>query len=602
MKRMTMRNFSKKIRFSLFSAVIIIVSVIFFPAFQSKNLRVSAEILPILVSMDHLAFGLVFPGEGLSGNLVVSLASEYDGTVSYRLVKKRKPLPPEHPEYPYGGDPQMPGYYRDLCPFLTAVSDEGEGDNAESSQVAPDDLHDQWTISLIVPAIQGHVSQDHYGGVITQTGEYGCDISVEVLEEPAPASICGYKFEDLNQNGERDEDEEGLSEWEIRLLKKTNDNDTVEVDFTLTGEDGEYCFEGVDPGEYVVEEILQDGWINVTPLTQDIIVESGENYIVNFGNVLESGGPETFCGDGIKQSPNDALTGGPNNDGYEECDINDGVPEGFVCTNECVLEEQPTETNVSSSVSSSGGGGGGGLTFLTIHTENTITADSDRATVSWFTNIPATTRVIYDTVSHPTLGSPPNYGYAFSTVEDTNLVVYHVVELTGLTPGQTYYWRAVSSASPERVGKEVSFKTLEEQTVQEGSEEEAPSETPGEETTEGGQIPSEGLGSSVSEASSGEEEGAEGAQGQVLGEEFVEEGIEEGAEEISEAPEEEVSGEEEEEGETISEPTPSQEGEAPEETNFWRILFWILIIIIIIWIFLMWYKKEEEEEGDESKK
>ena len=28
----------------------------------------------------------------------------------------------------------------------------------------------------------------------------------------------------------------------------------------------------------------------------------------------------TYCGDGIKQTPNESGTGGKKNDGYEECD------------------------------------------------------------------------------------------------------------------------------------------------------------------------------------------------------------------------------------------------------------------------------------------
>jgi uncharacterized protein YegL len=46
----------------------------------------------------------------------------------------------------------------------------------------------------------------------------------------------------------------------------------------------------------------------------------------------------TYCGDGIKQTPNDEGTGGPGNDGYEECDGSSGVGENQICTSECRLE------------------------------------------------------------------------------------------------------------------------------------------------------------------------------------------------------------------------------------------------------------------------
>ncbi len=84
--------------------------------------------------------------------------------------------------------------------------------------------------------------------------------------------------------------------------------------------------------------------------------------------------------------------------------------------------------------------------------------------IMWTTDHVATSRVVYDTVSHPTVGLPPNYGYAFSTVEtDTpvspNGVTSHSVTITGLTPSTIYYFRPISHGSPEAVGGEVSTTT-----------------------------------------------------------------------------------------------------------------------------------------------
>jgi len=79
--------------------------------------------------------------------------------------------------------------------------------------------------------------------------------------------------------------------------------------------------------------------------------------------------------------------------------------------------------------------------------------------ITWDTDHPATSRVVYDMVSHPTLGAQPNYGYAFSSVEQDNdpKVTSHSVTLTGLTPGATYYYRVISHGSPESVGGEKIF-------------------------------------------------------------------------------------------------------------------------------------------------
>lgn len=79
--------------------------------------------------------------------------------------------------------------------------------------------------------------------------------------------------------------------------------------------------------------------------------------------------------------------------------------------------------------------------------------------VSWETSYPATSRVIYDIVSHETLGEAPNYGYAFFTIEDSTLVTEHEITLTEVGPGITYYYRTVSHGSPESVGEEQTIIT-----------------------------------------------------------------------------------------------------------------------------------------------
>src|SRR3989338_7399111 len=80
-------------------------------------------------------------------------------------------------------------------------------------------------------------------------------------------------------------------------------------------------------------------------------------------------------------------------------------------------------------------------------------------TITWTTDFVATSRVIYDTVSHAVLGEAPNYGYTNSTVEDSTKVTSHSVDISGLTAGTTYYYRTVSHGSPEAVGDEKSLAT-----------------------------------------------------------------------------------------------------------------------------------------------
>ncbi|HEX5455931.1 MAG TPA: chitobiase/beta-hexosaminidase C-terminal domain-containing protein [Candidatus Saccharimonadales bacterium] len=91
--------------------------------------------------------------------------------------------------------------------------------------------------------------------------------------------------------------------------------------------------------------------------------------------------------------------------------------------------------------------------------EQAILATTSTITITWTTNQPATSRVIYDTVPHSTLGSPPNYGYAHSTVEDSTKVTHHSVIVSGLVSGTTYYFRTVSHGSPESVSDQISGNT-----------------------------------------------------------------------------------------------------------------------------------------------
>jgi len=120
---------------------------------------------------------------------------------------------------------------------------------------------------------------------------------------------------------------------------------------------------------------------------------------------------------------------------------------------ETVGGETPTPPGDSS-------GGGYIINELNLTNINAILTSSTTdasITVTWLTNKLATSRVIYDTVPHPdlSLALPPNYGYAYSTVQDPNKVTGHSVTIPGLILGTTYYLRPLSAASPEKYGAEV---------------------------------------------------------------------------------------------------------------------------------------------------
>jgi len=168
----------------LITLAVVLGFILVLVTLQMNITKVSAQIVPVTVSTKNLAFGTVFPGEEIQGNFIVTYVEEGPG-IAYKLIQKPKPLPSEHPEYPDGGDPQNPGYYRNLCPFLTKISNEEEGDTEGQAFVGPAliDPSDTWIIYFKVPAIFGHVAQDHTGGVVSENGEYGCDIGIDLIEQ-----------------------------------------------------------------------------------------------------------------------------------------------------------------------------------------------------------------------------------------------------------------------------------------------------------------------------------------------------------------------------------------------------------------------------------
>jgi len=105
--------------------------------------------------------------------------------------------------------------------------------------------------------------------------------------------------------------------------------------------------------------------------------------------------------------------------------------------------------------------------------ETTSSVTTTGITITWTTDDPSTSRVIYGTapISDATVATFPdgsNYGYVNSTVEDSTLVTAHSVGLTGLTAGSTYYYRTISHGSPEAVSSEKTFSTTSASTTSSG--------------------------------------------------------------------------------------------------------------------------------------
>jgi uncharacterized protein YegL len=118
--------------------------------------------------------------------------------------------------------------------------------------------------------------------------------------------------------------------------------------------------------------------------------------------------------------------------------------------------------NVGTKTVVTSGGGGGGVYFpqiLTISNEKVVYMGNGTAVVTWSTNVPATSKVVYAQTSVPVKGVAPLYGYDAVTVKDNALVTSHSMTVSGLVDGVAYYFRPISDKTntTEVVGVEVSY-------------------------------------------------------------------------------------------------------------------------------------------------
>ncbi|MCA9380536.1 hypothetical protein KC675_05145, partial [Candidatus Dojkabacteria bacterium] len=173
--------------------------------------------------------------------------------------------------------------------------------------------------------------------------ESGQDISRLYFGNFEFGKVEGYKWDDLDGDGEWDEDEKGLENWTINITKIEELNEPIEERLlsseievmeeltTKTDEDGYYEFEGLTAGVYRVCEEQQDGWMQTAPFQSEVgatilldeeedkydgcwtfVVESGTEEGVNFGNfklgMIEGYKWNDLDGDGVKDPEEPKLS------------------------------------------------------------------------------------------------------------------------------------------------------------------------------------------------------------------------------------------------------------------------------------------------------
>ncbi len=149
---------------------------------------------------------------------------------------------PANPIDPLSFDATLDDELYDLAPLITS---ETKTMALEMANPSSDD-----SLFLMVLALPGEAD------VTVQ----GIDFGNQPLPPPPTATIQGFKWNDLDGDGEHDADEPGLAD--VRIYLDLNDNSMLDEGepTALTGVDGRYSIGGVPPASYVVREIVPNGF------------------------------------------------------------------------------------------------------------------------------------------------------------------------------------------------------------------------------------------------------------------------------------------------------------------------------------------------------
>jgi hypothetical protein len=129
---------------------------------------------------------------------------------------------------------------------------------------------------------------------IDESGETFGDGTGEVTDfvNYRTGKIEGRKLIDQDGSLDTTGDRVGSDGWTVRLYADANNDGTPDgaaiattTTATVNGVVGAYSFTGIDPGYYIVEEVLRDGYVNLTSLQLDAdMTVSGGSTTVNFVN------------------------------------------------------------------------------------------------------------------------------------------------------------------------------------------------------------------------------------------------------------------------------------------------------------------------------
>jgi type VI protein secretion system component Hcp len=104
-------------------------------------------------------------------------------------------------------------------------------------------------------------------------------------------SIHGYKFEDLNGDGDDENGQDPRMPGVEFVVRGPTDDDNIQIDPVITfqattNERGEFWFTGLRPGTYTVRELLLDGSVATTYSSVTVTVRSGEELVAFAGQAM----------------------------------------------------------------------------------------------------------------------------------------------------------------------------------------------------------------------------------------------------------------------------------------------------------------------------
>ncbi|MFC1711891.1 SdrD B-like domain-containing protein [Patescibacteria group bacterium] len=188
----------------------------------------------------------------------------------------------------------------DIAPTLTLVKtvENNYGGTAVISdfQAYIDSSTAPWNLAQTLLAGSYTASEDPVSGYSPSAWTGNCEVNGDVYlsvgdnktcyitNSDQPGSVSGKKFDDLNGDASKDVGEPGLSGWTIELKTLAG----ALLDSKITDASGNYQFNDVSVGDYLVCEVEQTGYTRTYPETSNchqVSVALNEDVVnIDFGN------------------------------------------------------------------------------------------------------------------------------------------------------------------------------------------------------------------------------------------------------------------------------------------------------------------------------